>query len=123
MAAKRELPIRRYFVGMATPSHVGMIDPHEDVGWLAIYRDQLVFFGDTYRTTIDRSSVKQVVPRPNAHSMVFLGGFVSVEGQDFRIAFEIRDEPTLWRNSRRNKKLCARLRAWLKGTNDDSVPG
>ena len=121
-AAKRPEPIRRYFVGMATPAHSGMIDPHEDVGWLAVYPDKLEFFGDRFRTLVERDKIETIRLRPNAHSLVFLGGFVAVEGAGFRISFEMRDHPTLWRNNRQNKKLHSRLLQWKQGSETEMAP-
>lgn len=120
--AHRPDPIRRYFVGMATPAHSGMLDPHEDVGWLAVYPEKLEFFGDRFRTIVEREKVDQVSWRPNAHSLVFLGGFCAVEGAGFRICFEMRDHKSLWRNRAHTKRLLSRLQKWLQGQETEKAP-
>ena len=68
------------FVGCATPTYAGWLDPHEDVGFLLMEGDRLVFHGDRLNLVMMKADIATVRYRPNVHTMVGLGRWVSVEG-------------------------------------------
>lgn len=114
----KEVPSRRYFVGVATPNFKGLIDPHEDVGYLLVYRDRIEYFGEKVRTTFKRSEVKKFEARMNIHSLIGLGGWVVIcaerDGKPAELKIEMREKPFLRSNRALNRMLLKRLRTWLE---------
>jgi len=109
-----DLPATRWFVGAATPSFVGWIDPHEDVGFLWMDARNIGFTGERYRIEIPRHAVTQIRFRPNVHSMIGLGRWVSIEavidGRPAQLRIEPREANTLWGNRRLSRTIRDRLR-------------
>jgi hypothetical protein len=116
-ALRPKLPTDRYFVGIATPSFKGWLDPHEDVGYLILHAEQLEFWGDSLNIVLDKAHVTGIHLRPNIHTLIGLGRWVSVEGvvqgKPVRLHVELRDRATLMGNFRRSKALRQRLLQWL----------
>lgn len=110
----------RYFVGFARPKFRNPFDPHEDIGFLIIHPNQIEFFGETLQIVIDRSMVSRVRFRPNAHTLVLAGRWVSVEGEDhgksFRFQVEPREKAILIGNLFFSSWLKQRLIEWAKKT-------
>ena len=120
LLAARLLPGEEpWFVGFASPKFAGLLDAHEDVGFLILGKDELVFAGDSRRVELPKDCVARVVFRPNVHSLVGLGRWVSVEGvvkgQPVRMLLEPRQRPTMLGNLRLSGKLKAEIEAWRKG--------
>jgi len=117
-AAREKVTSRRYFVGAATPRHKGLLDPHEDVGYLILHADRLEFFGEKLNINLDRGQVTRVRTRPNPHSFVGLGGWTSIEatldGSPARLDVELRERDTLLANRLMAKQLRKRLDLWQK---------
>jgi hypothetical protein len=117
-SALKDLPSRRYFVGMATPNFVGWIDPHEDVGYLLIFRDRIDYHGEKIRASFRRSEIRGFESRMNVHSLIFLGGWVVVraerDGKPIELRVEMREKHSLRANRGMNKLLLSRLRKWLE---------
>lgn len=111
-----DLADERWFVGFARPSYRGALDPHEDIGWLNLRSDEVEFIGTTERFQLDRAMVTAIRLRPNPHSWVGLGGWVSIEGKagdtEIRMLIEPRDHSTLWANRKLRRRLYARLKEW-----------
>lgn len=109
------LPATRWFVGAATPAFVGWIDPHEDVGFLWMDPKSIGFTGERYRIEIPRSTVTAVRFRPNVHSLIGLGRWVSIEavieGRPARLSIEPREAKTLWGNRRLSREIRDRLKS------------
>lgn len=108
------------FVGFATPRYSSLLDAHEDVGFLRLMPDRLRFVSETRTVEVMRSDVAGARFRPNVHTMVGLGRWVSVEGvsggKPIRLLVEPRDRITMLGNLRQGKRLLARIRKWLKET-------
>ncbi|RYG23692.1 hypothetical protein EON82_13220 [bacterium] len=108
----------RWFVGFASPKFTGVLDAHEDVGFLIFRKDALVFAGDSRRVEMPKDSVVRVVFRPNVHTVVGLGRWVCVEGvvkgQPVRMFVEPRERPTMLGNLRLSSKLRAEIETWMK---------
>jgi hypothetical protein len=106
-----------WFVGIARPGFRSGIDPHEDVGFLIPREDRLEYLGDTLSLVIPRSSLSRVRFRPNVHTWVLVGGWISLEGehegQPIRLFVEPREKATLVGNLLLARRLVRRLRAWL----------
>ena len=106
------------FVGCATPTYAGWLDPHEDVGFLRLEADRLVFQGDRLELVLMKADVTTVRYRPNVHTLVGLGRWISVEGISegtrVRIVVEPRVKATLLGNLIYSKKLRSQLESWLK---------
>ena len=106
----------RWFVGFATPKYAGLLDAHEDVGFLIFGKDALLFAGDSRRVEIRRDEIVRVRFRPNVHTMVGLGRWVSIEGvskgQPVRMMVESRERPTMLGNLRLSGKLRREIEGW-----------
>lgn len=117
----------RYFVGFATPGYVNPLDAHEDVGFLCLERDAIVFIGEARQVRMHRSQATVVRYRPNVHSALFLGRWVSVEGvvdgTPIRFLVEPREANTLFGNRRLSKRLKSRLEVWKNGASPGPKAG
>lgn len=106
------------FVGFSTPRYHGLLDAHEDVGFLRILPDKLVFVSETRKVELPREDVRGVRFRPNVHSLVGLGRWVSLEGKhegkSLRMVLEPRERSTMMGNFRYGKVLRKQLIQWLK---------
>jgi len=107
----------KHFVGFARPSYSGLLDPHEDVGYLLVHDDNLEFFGGTQRISLEKASVKKIGFRANPHSVLGLGRWVSVEAvvkeKPVRFLVEPREKSTLIGNVFYGTRLRKRLEAWF----------
>lgn len=117
--AKLPAAQRRYFVGVASPGYRGVLDPHEDVGFLLIYPDRLEFFGEKASFQLPRDAMSQISRKVNIHSFVFLGGWIAVRGVLNGKEVELRIEPriyqSMWSNRRAAAKIMKRLNSWREG--------
>jgi len=108
-----------WFVGLTTPKYRGLLDAHEDVGFLEILPDRLSFTSETRRLEFLATEVRSVRYRVNVHSLVLLGRWVSVEGvsagKPVRMLLEPRERPTMLGNFRESGVLFGRLSKWAKG--------
>ena len=108
------------FVGFARPSYVGILDAHEDLGFLFLDKNSIEYIGEVHHVSIPRGDVLGVRYRPNIHSALGLGRWVSVEakqnGEPVRLLIEPREARTLLGNKRRGKQLRAKIEAWRKAT-------
>jgi hypothetical protein len=99
----------RYFVGFARPGKYGLLDPHEDLGFLVFRDTGLEFFGEVHQIELDWGSITKVGKRRNIHSWLGLGGWVSIEAvvgdKAVRLQVEPRVKGTHWGNARLRKSL------------------
>ncbi len=106
----------RYFVGFARPSFRSALDPHEDVGYLLLHDDRIEFYGAEHKISIDRDDVSGARFRPNTHTIVGLGRWVSVEAvveeKPVRLLVEPREKATLIGNMLFSRRLLNRIREW-----------
>jgi hypothetical protein len=106
------------FVGFSTPRYHGLLDAHEDVGFLRMLPDKLVFVSESRTVELAKTDVRTVRFRPNVHSLVGLGRWVSLEGEHegktLRMLVEPRERSTMLGNFRYAKELRRRLAAWAK---------
>jgi hypothetical protein len=113
------LPQDRNFVGFASPKYTGMLDAHEDVGFFYMLPDRAVFVSETRKVEMYRAQAQSVRFRPNIHTAVGLGGWISLEGEaeggPIRLQIEPRDRRTMLGNLRRRKAVRDKIRRWLKG--------
>lgn len=116
MAAEEDLGDARWFVGFTRPGRSSVLDAHEDVGFLIERGDTLEFIGETHRVTLPRNAVTRVRFRPNPHTLLGLGRWVSVEGilegQPVRLLVEPRERATMLGNRALGKTLRKHLEAW-----------
>ncbi|MCW5936703.1 MAG: hypothetical protein KIT11_05295 [Fimbriimonadaceae bacterium] len=127
---QRERPfekVERHFVGFARPGYRGMLDPHEDVGFLLLHADRLEFYGAERHLELWRSEVKAVRFRPNPHTWVGLGRWVSVEGvsagKPVRLLVEPREKATLIGNLVESGSVRRKLAAWLGTVPEPNAKG
>ncbi len=110
-------PPERYFVGFARPTYRGLLDPHEDVGFLVLHDDSLEFLGDGEQVSLRRPDILGIRFRMNPHSWVGLGRWVSIEGKiegkPIRMLIEPRERQTLLGNLLLSGRLRGRLEEWL----------
>jgi hypothetical protein len=113
------LPEAAVFVGCTTPNYAGWLDPHEDVGYLVVEDDKLVFHGDKLELAVLKSETTRIRFRPNVHSLAGLGRWIAVEGVSegtpIRLLIEPREKRTLLGNLRYSRVLKSRLAAWFAG--------
>lgn len=99
----------KWFVGFSPPGRKGLLDPHEDLGFLVFRPQGLEYFGERHQYQIAWEDIRSVRKRPNIHSILGLGGWVSVEaeaaGKPVRLLVEPRERATHWGNARMRKKL------------------
>jgi len=119
MRAKGEdLSADRTFVGFASPRYHGLLDAHEDIGFLRILPDRLRFVSENRVLEVPKEDIREVRYRPNVHTIVGLGRWISVEGtaegRPIRLLVEPRERGTMLGNLRYGPKLRAKLRRWLK---------
>lgn len=100
-------PDPRQFVGFARPGKFGLLDPHEDVGWLVYRNSTLDYWGEQFQFQIPYASVVAVSLRRNFHSLLGLGGWLSVDaevgGSPVRLLVEPRESAVHIVNSRARK--------------------
>jgi hypothetical protein len=105
------------FVGMATPTYSSMIDPHEDVGFLMFLPDRLRFVSEMRTLELYREQAQKVRFRPNVHTLLGLGRWISIEGvsngRPIRLLVEPREKRTLLGNIRSSKAFRDRIRRWI----------
>lgn len=98
------------FVGCASHKHQSLLDAHEDVGFLSFGENEIEFIGDERRMRILREQIQRVTFRPNVHTLVGLGRWISIEavvnGMPVRMMLEPRERNTLLGN--------LMLSGWLK---------
>ena len=118
--------VGRWFVGAARPAHRGLLDPHEDVGFLLVYPDRLEFFGGHLELTMPRAEARRVRRAANPHTWLGLGGWVRIdgehEGQPVALLVESREKATLFSNRAHNRVLERRLTRWLAGEEEPPAP-
>lgn len=109
---------KRTFVGFAKPSYKGLLDPHEDVGFLILGEEDAEFWGSRIEMAVPKEVLTTVRFRPNAHSLLGLGRWVSIEGRqgesEVRLLVEPRERATLLGNRRYSKRLRSEIQAWLE---------
>ena len=107
------------FVGFARPSYVGLLDAHEDLGFFFLDEHSLEYLGELHQVSLDRNDVLGVRYRPNIHSTLGLGRWVSIDamhkGKPIRVLVEPREHTTLLENRKRGSELKAKLEEWRKG--------
>lgn len=106
------------FVGFARPAYMGLLDAHEDLGFLFIDPEGLEYVGEIHHVTLDKSDVKGVRYRGNIHALMGLGRWVSIEavhkGKPVRVLVEPREYGSLLKNKQRGTALREDLEKWLK---------
>lgn len=106
------------FVGFARPSYVGVLDAHEDLGFLFVDEDALEYVGELHQVMVARKDVKGIRFRGNIHSALGLGRWISIDavhkGKPVRLLVEPREESTLLANRKRGTRLKKRLEEWRK---------
>lgn len=115
------------FVGIATPKHRSLLDPHEDVGWLWMDGDELRFRGELLALNVPRDSIRRIAYRANPHTILGLGRWVVIEGlrdgKRFILRVEPRERRTLLGNKREGARLLGSLRAWVRASAKDHPAG
>ena len=112
LAARLRPPAGATFVGYAGPSFTGLLDAHEDVGFLDLGRDSLVFVGEGRKVEVPRREVERVTFRPNAHTWVGLGRWVVVKAGAHTLLLEPRERPTMLGNAMISRRLRREIEAW-----------
>jgi len=108
------LPPERFFVGFSTPKYSGALDAHEDVGFLCATDECLVFISETRTSDLRKDEITKISFRPNVHTMVGLGRWISIEGkkngQPVRMLIEPRERNTMLGNLFYGKRFIQKLR-------------
>ena len=116
-ASGQGLPKEYYFVGFATPKYSSVLDAHEDIGFFCVYPDHVSFISETRSLELSKSEISVVRFRPNVHSLILLGRWISLEGvsggKPIRLLIETREKRTLFGNRLFGAKLRRRLAKWI----------
>lgn len=116
--ARVGLPNDAPFVGFARPGFRGALDPHEDLGFLVLKEDRLELLGESVTIELPRVNVTAVRFKPNIHTWVGLGRWISVEatieGKKASVLIEPRERATMLGNLIFGKNLAWSLKAWRK---------
>jgi hypothetical protein len=114
-----KLPSDAVFVGMATPSFSGVLDTHEDVGFLVLGDNEVQFLGEHRRIQIAREEVRRIKFRPNIHTLIGLGGWICIDGitdgKAIRLQIEPRGQSIMLVNVLARRALRGRLLTWFRG--------
>jgi hypothetical protein len=118
LCADSDLPPDRVFVGFSSPRYTGLLDAHEDVGFLCFTPKALLFVGEHRTIEMPRETVRGVGFRPNVHTIVALGRWISVEGdaagRTVRMLLESRERSTMMGNFLEGPALRRKIDAWIK---------
>lgn len=118
LCAETDLPADRVFVGFSSPRYTGLLDAHEDVGFLCFTPGALLFVGERRTVEMPREVISSVGFRPNAHTIVGLGRWISIEGtagkHPVRMLIEGRERSTMLANFLAGPALKGRIEAWLQ---------
>ena len=120
---KRELTAKgidfsdpHFFVGFARPRFFSVLDAHEDLGFLFLREQELEFVGEVHRLSLPRAQVRSIRFRPNVHTWVGLGRWISVEGEvkeaRVRLNIEPRERNYLLLNLLDGKRVKRALESW-----------
>jgi hypothetical protein len=105
------------FVGFARPSYVGLLDAHEDLGYLFL-GEALEYVGELHQVTIAKADIIGVRYRANIHSALGLGRWISIDarhkGKPVRVLVEPREAATLLENRKRGVALRTEIEKWRK---------
>lgn len=108
----------KWFVGFSRPGKVGLLDPHEDLGFLILRDDVLEFFGEQHQIAVPWALIQSASKRPNIHTWLGLGGWVAIEAQDgdraMRLQIEPRVRATHFGNNRLRPVLIAAIEQRLR---------
>lgn len=108
---------KRIFVGFSRPGKHGLLDPHEDLGWLVFQDSGLLFWGEKHQIELPWSVIQSVSKRRNIHSWIGLGGWVAIEAlvgdKKIRLQVEPRVKTTHWGNNHYRNLLISDLDAIL----------
>jgi hypothetical protein len=122
---KRELTAKNvdfsnphYFVGFASPRFVNMLDAHEDIGFLFLHPESIEFIGEKHRMKVPRNEVQRVRFRPNVHTWVGLGRWISIDclrdGRRYRLNVESRERNFLMLNLFASAPMRQAILDWLR---------
>ena len=105
------------FVGFSRPGSVSALDPHDDLGWLVVGTRSVKFLGEKGAYELPWSDIRGVRFRPNVHTLLGLGRWISFEGlkdgKHLRLMVEPRVFSTLLANKREGARLLRKLRALI----------
>ena len=106
-----------WFVGIAKQGSVSALDPHDDLGFLLISAHGIEYIGETAHYKIPYSHIVNVGYRMNAHSLLGLGRWISIngrhDGKPFQLLFEPRSYPTILQNRKQGAEIVAQLKSFL----------
>lgn len=125
---KRELSAKQiefdcphYFVGFSSPRFFSILDAHEDVGFVFLREATLEFVGEANELKVPRREIKSISFRPNIHTWVGLGRWISIEGTHkgtrFRMNVEPREKNILMLNLLASGKIKREIEDWQVQTN------
>jgi hypothetical protein len=116
--AETDLPPGSVFVGFSTPKYTGLLDAHEDVGFLCFTPSAIIFAGEQRTVELPRSSILRIRYRANVHSVLGLGRWISIEalanGSPVRMLVEPRERNSMLGNLRLSTKLVRSIETWVK---------
>lgn len=111
-----DFDVPHFFVGFTTPRFFNVLDAHEDIGFVFLHSEVLEFVGEAHTVKVPRHEITNIYFRPNIHTWVGLGRWISVEGarkdKKFRLSIEPREKNFLLLNLLSSKEIRGRLLSW-----------
>ena len=107
------------FVGISRPGYAHWLDPHEDIGFLTIRKDEIEIRGERIRLVIPRSNALRFGYAFNPHAALGLGRWLTISGGSESPGVKVQIEPRESLSLRANRTLGAELKnkleTWVKG--------
>ena len=107
-----------FFVGFARPRFFSILDAHEDLGYLFLRDEEIEFVGEDHRISLPRNQIQGIRFRPNVHTWVGIGRWISIEGKvknlPVRLNIEPRERNYLLLNLLDGNRVKATLESWRK---------
>lgn len=103
------------FFGAATEGFKSWLDPHEDIGFLTLSDRSIHFYGEKLHFEIKGMDIKGLGWKANPHSLLGLGGFISLtwsQGHEIKTTYlESRDKKSLSANRKHTLITLENIRA------------
>lgn len=109
-----------FFVGFSSPKFFSVLDAHEDIGFLFLRESTIEFVGELNQVKIGRAEIQRIRFRPNVHTWVGIGRWVSIDGlrkkSRFRMNIEPREKNYLLLNLLTSRRVRDQIQAWVAKT-------
>lgn len=81
---------RFWFGGIARPGYRNVWDPHEDIALILEHDDRMEIYGEHLSANVMLRDLKKVGKKPNPHTFMLIGGWITLETDTATWLFEPR---------------------------------